>query len=520
MRSVDEETIKRFYPGLELMERAGRKVVEFIQARYAETTFKASIFVGPGNNGGDALVVARYLSEQGLPCSLHYLQAVDAFTPDAAKNYQRIQQHLPNYPKLKEINSSRPDWVNIAKKDLIDSTLIVDGLFGTGLSRNLEGRALDVVRLINQSRLPVVSIDVPSGIHCDTGAVLGEAVRATHTITMGYPKVGMLFYPGKACVGNLVVADLGFPDEVLQPHSMGIYLLDCDEAARRLPSRAPEAHKYRMGTVVVVAGSRSFTGAAMLTAEAALRSGCGMVYMGVPESIRPIVQAGLREAIVVPLPETAAGTIAPGAIQSLEPYVEKADALVVGPGLTTNPETVRFVRLLVERSATPMVLDADAVNAFGNDAAGLAAAKAPMVITPHTGELSHLIGREIPSDPIERIELTRATAKTCGLTLVHKGAPTLVASAGGEVWINHHGNSALATAGTGDVLAGLIGGIRAQRGTELDAACVACYLHGRSAEYAAERWGLRGVVAGDLLAFLGTPIRELESAIDTRRAFR
>ncbi len=511
MRSVDEETIRRYYPGLELMERAGRKVAEFILERYPKQDFKASIFVGPGNNGGDALVVARYLCEQGLACSLHYLQAPETLTPDARKNYQRLQQRLSDYPKLKEINSSRPDWINIAAKDLIDSTVVVDGLFGTGLTRTLEGRALEVDRLINRSRLPVVSIDVPSGIHCDTGEVLGEAVRATQTLTMGYPKVGMLFYPGKLCVGDLVVADLGFPDEVLQTHSLGLYLLDREEASKRLPSRAADGHKYRMGTVVAVVGSRSYTGAALLTAEAALRSGCGMVYVAVPESVRPIIQSGLREVVVVPLSETVSGTVAAGAIEQLEPYLEKADILVVGPGLTTHPETMRFVRLLVDRSTKPLVLDADAINAFAGDAAGLAAALAPVVITPHSGELSGLLSREIPGDPMARIELTRVAARTSRVTLVHKGAPTLVASSDGEVWINHHGHSALATAGTGDVLAGLVGGLRAQGGTELDAACVACYLHGRSAECAAAEWGVRGVLAGDLLKNLGRPMRELEA---------
>jgi NAD(P)H-hydrate epimerase len=515
MRSVDEETIRRFYPGIELMERAGRKVSEFIVKRYSEPAFKASIFVGPGNNGGDALVAARYLCEQGFACSLHYLEPVESMTPDASKNHQRLHQRLADYPKLKEINSSRPDWVNIAEKDLIDSYLIVDGLFGTGLTRKLEGRALDVVRLINRSRLPVVSIDVPSGIHSDNGEILGEAVRATHTVTMGFPKLGMLFYPAKACVGELIVADLGFPEEVLEPHSMGIYLLDRAGATRRLPARAPEGHKYRMGTVLVVAGSRAYTGAALLTAEAALRSGSGMVYLAVPESVRPVVQSGLREAVVIALPETQSGSIAVRAMETVEPYMDKADALVVGPGLTPHPETVRFVRLLVERATKPLVLDADALNAFAG--VSLSGTRAPIVLTPHSGELSGLLAREIPAGPLERIELTRSTAQESGVTLIHKGAPTLVASAAGEVWVNLHGNSALATAGSGDVLAGLVAGLRAQGGTELDAACVACYLHGRSGELASAEWGVRGVVAGDLLGHLGGPMRELESASGTAR---
>jgi NAD(P)H-hydrate epimerase len=511
MKKVDEETIKRYRPGLELMERAGRSVAEFVVERYRSGAFKASIFVGPGNNGGDALVVARHLSEEGLACSLHYLKSPEDFTVDALKNYHRLQQRISRYPKLKEINSTRPDWAKIIQKDLIDSTIVIDGLFGTGVSRDIDGRALEVVKLINDSGLPVVSIDIPSGLHSDTGQALGEAVRASHTLTMGYPKVGMLFYPGKSYVGELKVADLEFPDEVLEVNSLGIYLLDRHDAARRLPYRPPDAHKYRVGTVLLIAGSRAYTGAVLLAAEAVLRSGCGMVYAAVPQGIRATIQSGLREAIVVPLPETSDGTIAADALGHLEPYMHKADVIVAGPGLTTNEDTVRFVHELTKRSTKTLVLDADAVNAFAGEADRLGSLGAQAVITPHSGEFGMLLARDIPSDPVERIELTRDTAKRLGLTIVHKGAPTLVASAEGDIWVNYHGHSALATAGTGDVLAGLIGGLRAQRATELDSACAACFLHGRSAELAASERGVRGVIAGDLVEYLGGSMLELEA---------
>lgn len=511
MRTVDEETIKRFCPGLELMERAGRQVAEFIVARYGEPEFKASIFVGPGNNGGDALVVARHLSDAGLACALHYLKPPQSLSVDAAKNYQRLQEQLANYPKLEQFDSTRPDWAKVIKDDLRDSTVLVDGLFGTGMSRNLEGRALDMARRINGAEIPVVSIDTPSGIHSDSAQVLGEAVRATHTVTMGFPKLGMLFHPAKTHVGELIVADLGFPDEVLEVNSLGIYLADRENAASRLPYREPDGYKYRMGTVLVVAGSRAYTGAALLTAEGALRSGCGMVYVAVPESIRPVIQSGLREAIVVPVAETEEGSIAKGAMEQLADYIERADAVAVGPGLGRNPETLGFVRDLASQSTKTLVLDADAITAFADDLDGLEAISAPTVITPHSGELGSVVGRIVPTDPLERIELTRETAKRAGITLIHKGAPTLIASPDGEVWINKHGHSALATGGTGDVLAGLVAGVRAQGAVELDAACVACFLHGRAAERAAEDWGVRGVVAGDLLLYVGDPILELEA---------
>jgi NAD(P)H-hydrate epimerase len=326
----------------------------------------------------------------------------------------------------------------------------------------------------------------------------------------------MLFHPGKTHVGELIVADLGFRDEVLQVHSLGIYLLDRTEAARRLSPRRSDAHKYRCGTAVLVSGSRRYTGAALLAAEAVLRSGCGMVYVAVPEGVRDLIESRLREAITIPVPETQDGTIAPEAWPVIEPYVNKADVLVVGPGLDRHPETTRFVHDVLARNTKPLVLDADGINALEGETGRLAALTVPTVITPHTGELSRLVAAELPNTPYDKIEATRTFAKTLGVTLVHKGAPTLIASAAGDVWVNYHGNSALASAGTGDVLTGLVGGLVAQGEDVLAAACIACFLHGRSGEVASEVHGIRGVIAGDLLEFLGEPIFELEAAAPGR----
>lgn len=511
MRRVDEETIKRFCPGLELMERAGSQVAAFILQQFPREGFKASIFVGPGNNGGDALVVARYLGEEGRRVSVHYLKDPQGLTLDAHKNHVRLQQHLAEFKGVKEINFSRPDWDSVIRKDLIDATLVVDGLFGTGLTRPIEGRAAETIRMMNQSRRPIVAIDIPSGIHSDTGEVLGEAVSASHTITMGYPKVGMLFYPGKAYVGELRVADLGFPKEVLEENSLGIRLLGRREAAGRLPARAPDIHKYDAGTVLLVAGSRRYTGAVMLAAEAVLRSGAGMVYAAVPESIVPIVQGRVREAIVVPLPQTVQGAAAPAARHALASYLDKADAVVLGPGLGDEVATRELIGDLVDLVSCPLVLDADGVTALADQLPRLRGRTAPTVITPHSGELKRLVDKPVPTEPMARIEFTREVAADLGVDVVHKGAPTLIADMENNVWINHSGNSALATAGTGDVLAGMIGGLVAQGATGLDAACVACFLHGRAGERAADVSGVRGVVAGDLLRHVGSAMIELEA---------
>jgi hydroxyethylthiazole kinase-like uncharacterized protein yjeF len=457
MKKVDEETIDRFCPGLELMERAGRNIAELILDMYGSERLKAVIFVGAGNNGGDALVAARYLAEKECSCSVHLLKSPDEISLDALKNYKRLSKLMKRERGIREFDTSRPDWPKLVEKDLADATLIIDGLFGTGVRGPLKGKALDIVQVINASVLPVISVDVPSGVDGDTGRVPGEAVRASYTVTMGRPKLGLLFHPGKAYTGEMIVADLGFPDEVVRKHSSGLILLDVEEAARRTPLRMPDTYKYECGTLLIVAGSRSFTGAAVLAGEAALRGGCGMVFVGVPEGVRSIVESGTREAITIPLPETEDGTTSLKALALLEPYIGRADAIAVGPGMGRNQETDAFIETLVTSSPLPIVLDADGITAFAGRSERLRDVNSPLVVTPHSGELKRLLAKEISRTPSEKIEQTRSIAKELGIVLLHKGAPSMIASRDGHVLINLHGNSSLATGGSGDVLTGLVG---------------------------------------------------------------
>jgi NAD(P)H-hydrate epimerase len=360
----------------------------------------------------------------------------------------------------------------------------------------------------------VVSIDIPSGVNGTTGEAGGDAVHADITVTISAAKTGLLFHPGRAHAGELHVIDVGFPRAIVEKHAERVFYLDRDAAAEKLPPREPATHKYKAGTVLVVAGSERYRGAALLTAEAALRSGCGMVYLAVPEGIHREIPASLREAIVIPLPQTIDGTIARGAKKSLAPHVEKADAIAIGPGLGRNDETDHFVRDFVAETPKPVVVDADALNALAGHAEILSKMKAPVIITPHDGELGRLTGDKIPIIALERIEYAARTARKLGVTLVHKGAPTLIAGGNGDVWINGSGSSALAKGGTGDVLTGLIAGFLAQARPPqpLDVACVACFLHGRAAEIESDARGDRGVLASDLFLAVGRAMSELEKA--------
>lgn len=533
MQKVDEETIAHVCPGLELMERAGRGVARAILAGFANASTpqgprKAAIFVGPGNNGGDGLVVARYLLEAGWACSIHLFKSATALTPDTTKNHQRLAAMKSQ--ALHELDATRPDYPERAREDLADAAIVIDTLFGTGVSGAPHGRAAEMIALMNHTGargVPVVSVDVPSGVDGNTGETPGDAVRAVQTVTIGAPKTGLLFYPGRAHVGSLAVIDIGFPDEIVAKHSDPLYLLDDGEATLRLPSRAPDIHKYEAGTLLVIAGSEAYRGAALLAAEAALRGGCGMVYLAVPEGIRREM-ATLREAIVVPLPQTGAGTIAPAALQALQPYLERTDAVAIGPGLGRHDDTDAFVREFVLVAKKPIVIDADGLTAFAGNSSDFRKMKTPIVITPHDGEMHRLVGERVPVAALERIKFARAAAAKLGVTLLLKGAPTLVATAAGDVWVSGSGTNALATGGTGDVLTGLIGSFLAQtvgatrraapgpsddlQPTQVaDATCVACFLHGRSGELAARSRGVRGVIAGDLLAALGPAIVALET---------
>ncbi len=505
MQQVDAETIARVVPGIELMERAGRGVAKMIAAR-AERG-KAVIFVGPGNNGGDGLVVARLLAAAGWECSIHLLKTTD-LTADTAKNYQRIDKK-----NVHEFDATRPDWTKRAQEDLAEATVIVDAIFGTGFQGAPRGRAAEMIGLINDAsalrKTPVFAIDIPSGVDGTTAEVAGEAVRAYTTITIGAPKTGLVFYPGKEYVGALSVLDIGFPSEIVEKHANTWFYLDADGAAEKLPKRAPNIHKYDAGTLLLIAGSDAYRGAALLAGESALRGGCGMVYLAVPESIRAEVSVALREAVTVALPQTSQGTIAKGAAAALREYVAKANAIAIGPGLGRNDETDEFVRDFVLHTTKPCVVDADGLTAFVDHTDDLADRK--RVITPHDGELKRLVGESRAASPVERLEETAGLAQRLQVALVRKGAPTLVALPDGRIWVNSSGSSALATGGTGDVLTGLVGSLLAQGAEPADAACVACFLHGRAGELAALEKGVRGVIAGDLIPQLGPAMRALET---------
>ena len=495
IRQIDRETIDHIgIPGAVLMEHAGSAVVRVLRQQFSECRHIA-IVVGKGNNGGDGLVVARQLALAGQPVQIFLVSPIEAFAGDALTNLQIAQNlGLPITPILSESELKQ------SKTLITSSDLIVDSIFGTGLRGGVRGFTADVIECINETGKPVVAIDLPSGVAAETGLAEGTCIQATYTVTMGLPKRGNLIHPGASHTGRLEVADIGFPPSVIDAQDIQINWTQPSDAERLLPARPKHSHKGTYGRVFVAAASTGMTGAAALTSAGALRVGAGLVTLGTPKSLNPILEVKLTEVMTLPLPETAEGSLALEAKSHIIEAVERTrSVLAIGPGLSQHPETVALVHSLIRESDAPTVIDADGVNALSKSKDILSSLSPQTVLTPHPGEMARLIGGTVEALEYDRIGIAQQFAKAHNVTLVLKGAPTVVARGNGEVWINSTGNAGMATGGMGDVLTGLIAGLIAQKVSPFDAAVLGVYLHGLAGDIVAESIGMHGLMAGDVL---------------------
>jgi NAD(P)H-hydrate epimerase len=496
---LDRRSAERGISVEALMERAGRAVATQAAAlaggRYGR---RAVVVCGKGNNGGDGLVAARYLARWGLGVSVVLIDAAEAFRDPSASNLDRLSAEAPG---VRVIGAS---GANLAR-ELRRADVAVDAMVGTGFRGRAEGTLAAAIEALNGAVVPVVAVDVPSGVNGETGAVDGPAVRARATVTLGVWKPGLLLHPGAGLAGRVTVADIGFAADLVRGE---LSLVEPADVVALLPARPPDTHKRASGVVMVLGGSVGMTGAPLLTAAAASRAGAGLVTVATVASRLPVVQAGLVEAVFLPLPETGAGTVSGLATERLLEGLDRHDALALGPGLTTEAETAGVVRDLVRSSPAPMVLDADGLNAFAGRAGDLTERRSELVLTPHAGELARLVGVSPGEAARDRIGLSRKLAAETGAVVVFKGDPTGAASPSGEARINPTGGPALATAGTGDVLTGTIAALLARGLRPLDAAMAGVFVHGRAGDLAADELG-EGLVAGDVLDRLPAAAREL-----------
>ncbi|HMB52641.1 MAG TPA: NAD(P)H-hydrate dehydratase, partial [Thermoanaerobaculia bacterium] len=504
MREVDRTAIEDVgLPSLVLMENAALGVAEAIGSVFPEAEAVA-IFCGPGNNGGDGLALARHLDCRGYRVEVFLVGGKEP-QGDAA-----VQLAVCHHQEISVSELADEDDLADALAVAAQADLVVDALFGTGLSRPLEGLFAELVTGFEELGLPVVAVDLPSGLNGSRAEIFGPAVAADATVTFAAPKIAHVLAPAADLVGELLVADLGIPprlvDEV-EEQGGDLHLLAGDDVAGLLPERAADSHKGDYGHLLVVAGAPGKAGAAVLAARAAVRGGAGLVTVAVPEPLLAAVDAASLESMTLPLAAGAGGEIAAAALPALAAAAEGKDAVALGPGLGQGEETQATIRDAVLACPLPLVLDADGLNAFAGRLEELARREAPTVLTPHPGELGRLLGMPTSEVQDDRLAAVRRAVEESGAVVVLKGHRTLIGAAADDapptVWVCPTGNPGMATGGSGDVLTGLVGALLARLGDPLAAALVGVYVHGLAGDLAAEESGETALAAGDLVMALG-----------------
>jgi NAD(P)H-hydrate epimerase len=496
IQEMDRLTIQKLgIPGAVLMENAARGASRIFLDHFTPLgNSHVVILCGRGNNGGDGYVMARYLHEAGLKITVAILSESDRVSGDALINLEIIRnmgleiQEVPDTERWVTFNST-----------MRDCDLIIDGMLGTGLDSPVRGFFAEVIEEVNSLGKPVMAIDIPSGLSADTGQVMGAAIRADLTVTFGFPKLGQLVFPGADLIGRLVRIDIGIPDTITNQVPAAFHMIEPDDFCDLFNVEKQDIHKGDRGHLLILAGSTGKTGAATLTALGALRAGAGLVTLGVPKSLNPILENKLTEAMTVPLPETGDGSISLEAEEDIKGLMEGKTALAIGPGLSTNSETLGVVRDIVASCPLPMVIDADGINALSGDLKALADPKENKILTPHPGEMGRLIGQTSRDVQHDRVGTVIHFVKKYGCHLALKGARTLIGEPNGEIYINPTGNPALSSGGSGDVLTGLIGGFLARGWPVAKAAIAGVYLHGMAADFLEECMGQAGVLASELL---------------------
>ncbi len=491
MRDIDNEAIKDLaIPGVVLMENAGRGCTDEMEARFGPLSSKKIVILcGRGNNGGDGFVIARHCLNRGASVSVFLLGRKEDVSKDAKINLDillRMGFGVTEVEKKKDIPHLRGA--------LSEGYLVVDAIFGTGFKGKVLGITKEVIEVLNSSNLPVISIDIPSGMSGDDGSVGNVCVRANLTCTMCLPKRGLYLYPGRLFAGEIKVIDIGVPSQIFK--DIPVELTETTTLKKFIPGRPPYGHKGIFGRVLILAGSPGMTGAAALSSLSALRTGAGLVYLGIPESLNHILEQKATEVVTIPLPETSKNTISPSAIGVLEKY-PKPDVVVIGPGMGIHEETGEFIIKVMDKTDVPILIDADGLNNLKEkDIVGVK--KKHLILTPHPGELSRLIGTRTEDINRNRIDIAISLSKKWRVTLVLKGAPTVIAS-NDRCYVNTTGSSALATAGSGDVLTGIIAGLCAQGMETFSASALGVYIHGLSGDISAREKTEYGVIAGDVM---------------------
>ena len=496
MQSLDRRTISEAkIPGSTLMEKAGQGVVEEFEKTFgAPAKKRVTILCGKGNNGGDGLVVARLLRRRQARVQVLLLADPQTLKGDARLMYRRLVRAAGN-----SVVKAQPTVPQICNH-VNQADFLIDALLGTGLSTPVQGHYQDAINAMNTSPVPTIAVDVPSGLHCDTGEILGTATQASLTVTFGLPKIGLYLGDAINHAGRIVVADIGIPQEFVEDLSLSALLLTPQLIQSLLPSRQKASHKGTYGHVGIIAGSPGKTGAAALAGKAALRVGAGLVTVATPKSISPILEALLLEAMTDPMPETEQGMLGLSAYEPLKEFAQIRSAVALGPGMGTHPQTGELVRMFLSKLKQPCVIDADALNHIAGHPFSAFSSSTPPILTPHPGEMARLLEVASPrSVNQDRLGVARGFAQSHKVIVVLKGARTIIASPEGQSAICPTGNPGMASAGMGDALTGMIVGLLAQGLTPWDAARAGVFLHGLAGDIGADKFGEPGLIASDLI---------------------
>lgn len=484
MRKLEEEAnFKYGVSTLVMMENAGAEAARIIRRAYPDPNCQIGVLAGLGNNGGDGFVVARHLLNAGFAVRTYLFGSEKKLKGDALANWEIL-------------NKMSADVVVVSSKQrleeltalLLTSNLIVDALLGTGVRGVAEGLLRSAIELVNSLEIDVVALDAPSGLSVDTGVIQGPVIKAQLTICMGLPKLGFFHPQALDYVGELEVADLGIPAYLLSDQDIPCQLLTAVNLPR-LPRRKTDSHKKGCGRLLIIAGSPAYSGAAVLAAQGALNSGAGYVTLAVPEQITSVVNSHIVEAVTVALKSDANG-LAQGNEDLLLGLAQEADAVVLGPGLGLAKSTRHLVKELIKKINQPLIVDADALNILAQEPRLLIERSFPTLLTPHQGEFARLLGSDNATVTAERFSLAMQFAIRHEVHLLLKGAVSLIVTKDGLLYLNQTGGTELATAGTGDVLSGLLGGVAAQTLDLLSAAQLACFWHGLSGQLASAELGL------------------------------
>lgn len=490
MKSADENTSQSFkLPSVVLMERAAISVRDFILEHFPERVL-ISICAGTGNNGGDGLALVRLLHEAGYPVAFTVIGDKSKFSPLCSLQYEILSSY------------GLTDFEKETYEALLSGAVLVDAIFGTGLSRDLDGKYREIIDDLNEFQGAKIALDIPSGLCASTGRVLSAAFKADYTITFAFEKLGHYLLSGREYCGKVICNEIGIGEASL-PGDCHCNILEYSDLSAMLPKRPRDSHKGTFGRVLVIAGSKGMVGAAYLSSKAAYLSGCGLVKIFTPEENRIILQGLLPEAMVSSYDDSWGDSI--DTKGKLKQEMDWADVIIMGPGLGQRDIAGTIVDFVLKESQVPMVLDADALNILAKNMDRLKSHKAPIVLTPHIGEMKRLLSTDHIND---LVEVSREFSCEYNVTLVLKSASTVISSPTGEVFINPFGNPGMSTGGSGDVLSGIIGGLLA--GGCKDPSALGVGLHSLSGDMAAEEIGEASLIAGDLLKFLPKVIKSLE----------